>query len=167
MNALSNSDSISFLFECVPFYPIPFPFHFSFQFWPCCLWSVIAPKLIDQFWCAWCQSLAFFQLYMIHLKKIKNRSRKSQVMGVLENRSTISEPHCTIILCWSILPVRHEIDIAEGKSKEPNLVYTSCVSSTSEYKTIKLLLPVITKLTWAHLLYPAGTCFIIYFSILE
>ena len=28
-----------------------------------CLQSVIAPKRIDRFWCAWCQSLAFFKLY--------------------------------------------------------------------------------------------------------
>ena len=36
-----------------------------------CLQSVIAPKRIDRFWCAWCQSLAFSKLYMIHIKKSK------------------------------------------------------------------------------------------------
>ena len=36
-----------------------------------CLRSVIAPKWIDRFWCAWCQSLAFSKHYMIHIKKSK------------------------------------------------------------------------------------------------
>ena len=49
----------------IPSRSIPFPLHFSFQFWPCCLWSVacIFPALYGT-----CQ-------------KIKNRSRKSRVMG--------------------------------------------------------------------------------------
>ena len=51
-----------------------------------------------------------------------------------------------VMSCWSIHSVRHEIDKAEGKSEESNLVYTSCVTSTSEYKTLKSLLPVMTKL---------------------
>ena len=36
-----------------------------------CLQSVIAPKRINRFWGAWCQSLAFSKLYIIHIKKSK------------------------------------------------------------------------------------------------
>ena len=74
-----------------------------------------------------------------------------------------------VMSCWSIHSVRHEIDKAEGKSEESNLVYTSCVTSTSEYKTLKSLLPVITKLTlikaeWStrilhwHFIWPRFCC---------
>ena len=44
--------------------------------------SVIAPKRIDRFWCAWCQSLAFFKLYMIHVKKSKIDQEKAELWGV-------------------------------------------------------------------------------------
>ena len=47
-----------------------------------CLQSVIAPKRIDRFWCAWCQSLAFFKLYMIHVKKSKINQEKLELWGV-------------------------------------------------------------------------------------
>ena len=42
--------------------------------------SVLAPKQVNQFLPHWWHWLAFLKLYMIHAKKIKNRSRKSQVM---------------------------------------------------------------------------------------
>ena len=44
--------------------------------------SVIAPKQIDRFWCAWCQLLAFFKLYMIHFKKSKIDQEKAELWGV-------------------------------------------------------------------------------------
>ena len=46
------------------------------------LQSVIAPKRIDRFWCARCQSLAFFKLYMIHFKKSKIGQEKTELWGV-------------------------------------------------------------------------------------
>ena len=47
-----------------------------------CLQSVIASKWIDRFWCAWFQLLAFFKLYVIHVKK-SNIARKKPSYGVL------------------------------------------------------------------------------------
>ena len=58
-----------------------------------CLWSVIAPKRIDRFWCAWCQLLTFFKLYDTG-QEIKNRLRKSQVIG-LEGRPIFYFPSVT------------------------------------------------------------------------
>ena len=47
-----------------------------------CLQSVIGPKWMDRFWCAWCQSLAFFKLYMIHVKKSKINQEKVELWAV-------------------------------------------------------------------------------------
>ena len=58
-----------------------------------CLWSVLAPKQIDRFWCAWCQLLAFFKLYMIHVKKLKIDHEKAKLCGV-EDCSIFRAPHC-------------------------------------------------------------------------
>ena len=58
-----------------------------------CLQSVIAPKRIERFWRAWCQLLASFKLYMIHVKKSKIDQEKAKIWGV-ENRPTLSAPHC-------------------------------------------------------------------------
>ena len=44
-------------------------FDFPIPILTTCLQSVLAPKRNDRFWCAWCQSLAFLKLYMIHIKK--------------------------------------------------------------------------------------------------
>ena len=49
-------------------------FYFPIPILTTCLQSVIAPKRIDRFWCAWCQSLAFSKLYMIHIKKKNQKS---------------------------------------------------------------------------------------------
>ena len=57
----------------------------------CCLWSVLAPKRIDRFEFAW--SLAFFQFYMIHVKKSKIDQEKAKLWGI-KNCSTLSAPHC-------------------------------------------------------------------------
>ena len=46
-----------------------------------CLQSVIAPKRIDRFWFAWCQLLAFFKLYMIHVRKSKIDQEKAELWG--------------------------------------------------------------------------------------
>ena len=52
------------------------------------LQSVIAPKRIDRFWCAWCQLLAFFKLYKIHqalyhsCQNMKKSIRKKPSDGV-------------------------------------------------------------------------------------
>ena len=53
-------------FHFIPFHSIPMPLPILIQ--TTCLWSVTAPKQIDRFWCDWPQSLAFFKLYMIHVK---------------------------------------------------------------------------------------------------
>ena len=66
------------LFHFFPFHSITIPPHIPIL--TTCLWSDIASKRIDRFWCSWCQSLAFSKLYMIHIKKIKNRIRISRVM---------------------------------------------------------------------------------------
>ena len=55
---------------------------FSIQILTSCLWSVIAPKRIDRFWCAWYQSLAFLKLYMIHVKQSKIIQEKVKLWGV-------------------------------------------------------------------------------------
>ena len=62
-----------------------------------CLQSVIAPKRIDRFWCAWCQSLAFFKLYMIHVKKLKIDQEKLKLWSV-EVRCIFCVLHCIYIL---------------------------------------------------------------------
>ena len=69
------------------FHSIPFHSHFtaSIQIWPCCLWSVLAPKRIDRFWFAWCQSLAFFKLYMIHVKKSKIDQETAKLWGFIKS----------------------------------------------------------------------------------
>ena len=69
LKACSNSNSIPSLFHSIPFYSISFPFPIPIL--TTCLWSVINPKNIDQFLCNWCQSLAFFRLNIIHVKKSK------------------------------------------------------------------------------------------------
>ena len=53
-------------FHFIPFHSIPMPLPILIQ--TTCLWSVTAPKRIDRLWCDWPQSLAFFKLYMIHVK---------------------------------------------------------------------------------------------------
>ena len=58
-----------FSFHFIPFHSIPMPLPILIQ--TTCLWSVTAPKRIDQFRCDWPQSLAFFKLYMIHVKIFK------------------------------------------------------------------------------------------------
>ena len=78
------------------FHSIPFQsshFTVSFQFWPCCLWSVITPKQIDRFWHSWCQSLAFFKLFRIHVQKQKIDQEKAKLWGV-EDRCVFCAPHC-------------------------------------------------------------------------
>ena len=82
MKAYSISDSISFLFQCIPFHPILFPFHCLIPIWTSYLWSFTAPKRIDRFWCAWCQSLAFFKLYIRHVKKLKINQEKAELLGI-------------------------------------------------------------------------------------
>jgi hypothetical protein len=57
------------LFHFIPFHSIPI--ELPMPILTTCLQSVIAPKRIDRIWCAWCQSIAFSQLYMIHIKKSK------------------------------------------------------------------------------------------------
>ena len=47
-----------------------------------CLQSVIAPKRIDRFWCAWCQLLAFFKLYIIHVKKLMINQKNVELWGI-------------------------------------------------------------------------------------
>ena len=66
----------------IPFHSIPISrSHSNLTLLFC---SVIALKRIDRFWCAWCQSLAFFKLYMIHVKKSKIDQEKAElwVLGV-------------------------------------------------------------------------------------
>ena len=55
--------------------------YFSIPILTTCLQSVIAPKRIDRFWCAWCQSLAFSKLYMIHNKKSKIEQEIAELWG--------------------------------------------------------------------------------------
>ena len=59
--------------------------------------SVIPPERIDQFWCAWCQSLAFFKLYMIHVKKLKIDQEKPKLWSV-EVRCIFYAPHSIYIM---------------------------------------------------------------------
>ena len=66
---------------CVPPQKVSFPF----QFWPLffevsCLRGLIAPKQIDRFLYAWCQSLASSKLYMIHVTD-KGGSRRPEKSG--------------------------------------------------------------------------------------
>jgi hypothetical protein len=53
----------------------------------------MAPKQVDQFLCGWCQSLAFFKLYMIHVKKQKIDQDKAKSWGV-EECPYNNAPHC-------------------------------------------------------------------------
>ena len=57
-------------------YDFPIPIMIS------CLRSVMAPKQTERFGCAWCQSLAFFKLYMIHVKKLNIDQEKAKLLGV-------------------------------------------------------------------------------------
>ena len=74
--------SIPIPFHSITSHSIQFPFHFSFPFLTTCLWSVIASKRVDRFSCGWCQSLAFSQCYMIHVKKSKIGQEKAKLWGV-------------------------------------------------------------------------------------
>ena len=56
-------------FHYIPFHSIPIPFVIPIL--TTCLWSVIAPKGVDRYSCDWCQSLAFSQHSLIHVKKFK------------------------------------------------------------------------------------------------
>ena len=47
--------------------------------------SVIAPKRISRYWFAWCQSLAFFKLYKIHVKKLKIDQETTKLWGFIKS----------------------------------------------------------------------------------
>ena len=77
-----------------------------------CLQSVIASKRINQFWCAWCQSLAFSKLYMIHIKKSKIDQERAKLWGIevrfLCTRATFKcTTGCTVCLILQLFMSRH------------------------------------------------------------
>ena len=42
----------------------------------------MAPKQIDRFCYAWCQSLAFFKLYMLHVNSLNIDQEKAMLWGI-------------------------------------------------------------------------------------